>query len=523
MEQKPDRRPDILLIVSDQHNPSFLGCYGDGLAQTPNLDRLAAGGVLFEQAYCNSPLCGPSRQSFKTGRYPGELGCWDNSGTLASDVPTFAHALGIAGYEVALAGRCHWRGPDQRHGFEPRLVGDVTTAYWAGLHNYWLRVRDKDYCIYPLQSRSFLTHFSGPGDSQILEFDRAVLKASLEFVRERSARANRRPYCLLVGFSAPKNPFVCPPELFELYDGKVPAPSLPDDHLDRLHPVYRRALKNANLESLPLGDVIRVRTAYYGLVTFTDNLVGKLLAELERSGLRENTLVSYFPDHGEMAGEHGLWWKNSLYDGASRVPWIVSLPRELPEGIRVQQPVSLVDLFPSLCDWTGAPSPPGLRGRSLNELILGDPSFKDRAVISELYQGFPGVDLIARMVRKGPWKYNYYHGERPELFNLEQDPGEFCNLAEERMWRQTCDELRALALVGWDPQGIASLIRESRERTAYLSRWSRTVNPPDPDQWSGLHEPVPEEWLQNALDIPEYADWHNKRLRRTSTVSSGKQ
>ena len=121
-------KPDILMIVSDQHNASITGCYGDRLVKTPHIDRLAADGVLFERAYCPYPVCGPSRMSFKTGRYPYDIECWNNGSSLASDIPTFAHALGIAGYEVALDGRAHWIGPDQRHGFESRLVGDISES-----------------------------------------------------------------------------------------------------------------------------------------------------------------------------------------------------------------------------------------------------------------------------------------------------------------------------------------------------------------------------------------------------------
>src|ERR1700733_4471197 len=131
VSNKDNGKPDILLIIGDQHSGSVAGCYGDPIVKTPTLDRLAREGVLFERAYCNYPVCGPSRNSFSTGRYPYQIGCWDNSCTAASDVPTFAHALGIAGYEVVLDGRAHWHGPDQRHGFEERLVGDVSEMYWS--------------------------------------------------------------------------------------------------------------------------------------------------------------------------------------------------------------------------------------------------------------------------------------------------------------------------------------------------------------------------------------------------------
>ena len=508
MGKEDDSKPDILMIVSDQHNASITGCYGDPLVRTPNIDKLAAEGVLFERAYCPYPVCGPSRQAFKAGRYPYEIECWDNSSSLASDVPTFAHALGIAGYEVVLDGRAHWHGPDQRHGFEDRLVGDINSSYWSPEYENWNWVTVRDMTYLPSiegQYRPSVTALSGPGGSQFQEYDKVVLDAALKFIRERSQQSDRRPFCLLVGFFSPHYWFTCPPEDFVLYDGKVDAPPLPDDHAASLHPYHRRIIANADLEAIPLEDVRRTRAAYYGLVTFTDRMVGRLLDALQQGGLRDDTLIFYFTDHGEMAGEHGLWWKHSFYEGASRVPFIVSWPGRFPAGRRVKELVTLVDLFPSLCDWTGAPRPPGLTGHSLAPLIQGEESDQERAVFSELYLGFPGVPVIARMVRKGPWKYNYYHGESPELFNLEKDPAEFRNLANEPQYQDVCEELEMLVLEGWNPEEVLSKALEHRERVEYLRQWTNAVNPPDPDHWDGMKPPFPDEWKENALAIPEYA------------------
>ena len=508
MGKKREERPDILMIVSDQHNASITGCYGDPLVRTPNIDRLAAEGVLFERAYCPYPVCAPSRQAFKSGRYPFDIECWDNSAPLASDIPTFAHALGIAGYEVVADGRVHWHGPDQRHGFENRLVGDMCEAYWGNMNDRWVQVKDKIY-LTGIEGfcRPSITVFSGPGGSQYQQFDKVVLDGALKFLRDRSQRTERRPFCLLVGFESPHYWFTCPPEDFELYDGKVGAPPLPHDHPQSLHPYHGRIIANGGLESIPLEDVTRTRAAYYGLVTFTDRLVGQLLDALEQDGLKDNTLVFYFTDHGEMAAEHGLWWKNSFYEGASRVPLIVSRPGRFPAGKRVEELVNLVDLFPSLCDWTGAPRPPGLMGRSLDPLMRGEKWGQKRAVFSELYGGFPGVHVVARMVRKGPWKYNYYHGEPGELFNLEDDPLEFHNLADDRTYQDVRNELETLVLKDWDPEEVSVRLREHRERIKYLGQWGRRVNPPDPDEWEGMKPPFPDEWRRNALAVPEYARW----------------
>ena len=514
MSQKSDQKPDILIILSDQHSASITGCYGDPVVKTPNIDRLAAEGALFEQAYCPLPVCAPSRMSLMTGRYPHDIECWDNAAALASDIPTFAHALGIAGYEVVINGRAHWNGPDQRHGFKDRLVGDVSQSYWGGGANeWWVRVKDTTY-LTGMEGfyRPAITTFSGPGWSQFLDYDTAVLGAALNFIAERSRQSDRDPFCLVVGFSSPHYWFACPQEDYDLYDGKIDAPLLPDDHPESLHPSNREMVIAAGLESIPLEDVIRTRTAYYGLVTFTDRMIGQLVDALEHNGLKDNTLTLYSTDHGEMAGEHGMWWKHNFYEGASHIPLIVSFPGRLPQGKRVAEPVSLVDVLPSLCDWTGAPPPPKLAGRSLDSLIKGEKWPDERAVFSELYRRFPGESaVVARMVRQGVWKYNYYHGQPSEMFNLEEDPREFHNVAEAPAYRDIRGKLEKLVLEGWDPEEILPKLREFKQGVDYLEQWTRAVNPPDPDQWEGMKPPFPEEWRQNALSLPEYTNWLRKR------------
>ena len=502
---KDDKKPDILMIISDQHNASITGCYGDPIVKTPNLDRLASDGVLFERAYCSYPVCGPSRQSFFTGRYPYDIRCWDNKSTLASDIPTFAHALGIAGYEVVLNGRAHWHGPDQLHGFEDRLVGDINESYWGRSYDRWVKVGDKTYLVDGIVQRLGITHFSGPGGSQYQEFDKVVNDAALKFLKSRSEQHDRRPFCLAVAYMSPHHWFTCPPEDYQLYEGKIGDALLPGDHPESLHPFNRNRIHNSGFELIPKEDVIRSRTAYYGLVTFTDRMIGQLLQSLEKYRLKENTLILYFSDHGEMAGEHGMWWKHTFYEGASRVPFIVSFPGRFPEGKRLEHLISLVDLFPSLCDWTGAPPPPGLAGSSLHGLIQGEKQ-GEGMVFSELYIGKP-----MRMVRKGPWKYNFYYGEAPELFNLEEDPGEFRNLAGDAKHRNLCKELENLVLDGWNPEEISSAMREEKERVNYLKQWTEAVNPPDPGQWEGMKPSFPEEWKENATSLPEYVEWKRER------------
>ena len=177
-------RPDILLIVSDQHQAAITGCYGDPIVQTPHLDGLASEGVRFQNAYCSSPVCGPSRQSFLTGLYPHQISCWTNNSALPSDIPTYAHALTMAGYEVVLDGRAHFRGPDQRHGFEKRLVGDINSSLWGKTADRWVRVGETGYEVDSSAfERPSITVFSGPGGGQFQDYDAAVLDAGVDFIK----------------------------------------------------------------------------------------------------------------------------------------------------------------------------------------------------------------------------------------------------------------------------------------------------------------------------------------------------
>lgn len=180
--------------------------------------------------------------------------------------------------------------------------------------------------------------------------------------------------------------------------------------------------------------------------------------------------------------------------------------------------VSFVDIFLSLCDWTDAPAPQGLAGHSLDALIHGEHPDDQRGVFSELYGGFPRVSVVARMVRKGPWEYNFYQKEPPELFNLEKDPSEWHNLSHDPDYHDVCQELETQVLEGWDPEDILSRLREHQERFQYFRKWTEAVNPPDPDQWDGSKPPFPDEWRQNTLSLPEYIHW--KREREKDAVTS---
>ena len=474
----PDQ-PNFLVIMSDQHNRRYMGCAGDPIVRTPHLDALAERGVLFENTYCASPLCVPSRMTFLTGRHSSDIEVWSNACFLRSDIPTFAHGLGLAGYETVLGGRMHFVGPDQRHGFEARIIGDVSGPFPGG--------PGPDLGHIPTgttgQSRNSV-EISGPGRTAYQAYDVAVTEACREFIARRDRTGHDRPFCLVMGYVLPHCPFICPRDLYDEYYHRVEVPAVPEGYLDRLHPAIRLWREKRGVNGLGDDAVRRARAAYYGLVTFMDGLIGRLLEALASTSFADNTAVIYLSDHGEMAGEHGMWWKSSFYEGSSGVPMIASFPGRFNEGRRVDALASLLDVGPTLIDLAGGDPLPDAAGRSLRCFLEGggrSPGWSDE-VFSENYSG--ADEPPGRMVRQGPWKLNSYHGyDEPQLFNLAEDPGEF----EDRAGDPDCAGVREALLArvreGWDGSAIGPKLQRRAGGRRVLRRWAGAVKHDVADFW----------------------------------------
>ncbi len=469
--------PNILLIMSDQHHPHILGSEGDRFVRTPTLDRLAAEGVSFSNAYCQSPLCVPSRMSFITARQCSDIRVWSNGCVLPPDVPTFVHGLGLAGYENVLCGRMHFNGPDQRRGFHSRIIGDVDgnlghiPSATAGQTKAGVEV-------------------AGPGRTSYSAYDDAVTESCRRFLRDRAAAKNNRPFFLTVGYVLPHCPYICPKRLFDEYYEKVDVPRLPSGYLDRLHPAMRLWRQHRGVDELTDEQVRTARAAYYGLVTYMDERIGEVLDTLKESGLAEDTVVVYTSDHGEMAGEHRMWWKSSFYEGSVGVPLIMSWPGRFSRSKRVGEVVSLVDVGPTLLDIAGGEPLPEVSGRSLAGFLRGSggvPDWPDVA-FSE-YCGLEN-DGPAFMVRRGPWKLNYYHGyDVPQLFNLDADPGEWQDRAADPACANVRNELMGIVRRAWSGDVVEQAMRRKALAVKMFARW-RDAIPPEarsrssaPDQW----------------------------------------
>ena len=430
--------------MSDEHDPAVTGCYGHPLVQTPNLDRLAAEGVLFENAYCNNPICVPSRMSFLTGKYASDVNIYDNGSPLASDIPTFAHYLEASGYDTTLCGRMHMVGPDRLHGFGQRLLDDKNE--WVDLRQGPVRT--------PQARRGSNSHVTecGPGPPRWLDYDRTVTDLSERFLRDKAGHAADRPWCLVASFMYPHFPLYAPQEYLDLYSpDRIDMPETGDELLENQHPAIQQ-LRYFFRNDQPFPEELTraALASYYALVTLTDEHIGRLLSIVDNSSLQESTVVLYISDHGEMAGQHGIWQKQCFYESSVRVPLVVRGP-QLTQGNRVPGNVSLVDIMPTLLDLAETQVPEGLRGRSLLPALRGEP-LQDEVAIAEYHaQGMLSAGYMAKM---GNLKYNHYVGLPSQLFDLEADPYETTNLAGRPDWAPRQERLHQALLTRLDPDEV---------------------------------------------------------------------
>lgn len=412
---------DILLYISDQHAYEMQGYGGNDLVRTPNLDRIAHEGTAFMNAVTPYPVCVPARMSMLSCLHASTVEVYTNNTALDSNTPTFLHSLNIAGYETVLCGRMHFVGGDQRHGFSKRIAGDITQVF----HNRPDRIKEERgvHDKTPQNAPNSLKYMGG-GNSPTQEFDRYVVDQALDYLQG----SYDRPQFISVGTYGPHHPFVAPKELYEYYHDKV---SIPYETLDLPeHPALRNNFRDTSEE------VIRAaRAAYYGMVEFEDQLIGKVYDAfneyLHRNG-REGVFV-YVSDHGEHAGNRGYYGKNTFYDCSVHIPMIFA-GTNITAGARRYGAVSLLDLGETLIDLAGGPHLPREDGRSLLGELHGDEDDLERVTLSEtggnyLLQEF----TYGQMGKYRQYKYIHYDGfdENDVLYDLEKDPLESINVISE--------------------------------------------------------------------------------------------
>ena len=438
------KQPNFLLICSDQHNVRTVGAYGNPVIATPHLDQLCSKGVRFEAAYCNSPICGPSRMSFLSGKFPFHCDAFHNGCVLDSRLPTLATLLAGAGYHTALAGRMHLNGPDQHHGFVERVFGDVMPYAFHGLGRGLPHAPlegDLGHCEKPDPLRVV-----GSGMTSFIPSDRTVTAATCAWLESYAASSSRRPFLMMAGLFNPHCPYIAPADLYQKYAGRVTVPPVTAEQVEAMPAVHRDYLKRIDILNIPPENLNKAAAAYYGLVELVDQQVGAMLAVLERTGLLDNTIVIYFSDHGEMMGEHGRWHKQCFYEASARVPLVIRHPDFTSSaGRTAATPVTLVDLLPTLVEWGGARLDYAVDGASLTPDMQSGTPAAARPALTEYYDWPFGN----RMARDGDWKLNY-HGqdEYCELFDLKNDPGEMSNLAADPKAAERLTALQRLVFSG---------------------------------------------------------------------------
>ena len=338
-------RPNILFIQTDQLSAPRLRCYGDEISIAPHIDRLAREGVVFEDSYCNYPLCAPSRFSMMAGQLASKIGAYDNGAEFPSTIPTFAHYLRALGYKTCLSGKMHFIGADQLHGFDQRLTSDIYPGdfVWAA---DWDEEQHRD-----TNGPSAVTIAGTCANSVQIDYDEQVAERACDWLA-RNTGEQEQPFLLTVSFTHPHDPFVCTEEYWSLYEnadiGMPRTPPAGDPHSLRM-------LHQYGITDYPFTDdqIMTARRGYYGSISYVDHKIGQVLTALEASGQAENTVVIVTSDHGEMLGEHGLWMKKVFYEQSLKVPMIAWAPSRFGPR-RVAGLVSLVDFLPTLVGFANA-------------------------------------------------------------------------------------------------------------------------------------------------------------------------
>ncbi|KAK2808448.1 hypothetical protein FQN50_004656 [Emmonsiellopsis sp. PD_5] len=422
------KKPNILYIMADQMAAPLLSLYdSNSPIKTPNLDRLAREGVVFDSAYCNSPLCAPSRFTMVTGQLPSKIGGYDNASDLPADTPTYAHYLRKEGYHTALSGKMHFAGPDQLHGYEQRLTSDIYPGDYGWTVN-WDEPEIRPDWYHDMSS----VMQAGPCvRTNQLDYDDEVIYKATQYLYDHARHRTEQPFCLTVSMTHPHDPYAMTRDYWDLYeDVDIPLPKTPAMPQDKQDPHSKRVLKCIDLlgKEIPEERILAARRAYFAACSYVDAQVGKLLTTLKNCDLADDTIVVFTGDHGDMLGERGLWYKMVWYEMAARVPMFVYAPgRYAPK--RVKENVSTMDLLPTFVAMTGGDMHGELPidGVSLMPYIFDGPGEKPDTVLGEYMA--EGTLAPVVMIRRGEWKFIYSPIDPPMLFNVAEDPSESRNLA----------------------------------------------------------------------------------------------
>ena len=438
--------PDVLLIVSDDLTATTLGCYGNEVCRTPNIDALAARGAVFERAYCQFPVCGPSRAAMMSGCYPAAVGVVGNGSAARfaeaiGDRPTLPMRFSAAGYHAARVSKIYHMlipgnitegvaGPDHAASWDSTFNAQSDEWFSPGEKTHYSSERlnfdrDRHYRL-GFGTAFYEVRLSTDGAEQA---DEQAVREAGRILRQTPAD---QPLFLAVGLIRPHVPLVAPAAIFDHYPPEsVPLPDVPDGDLDDIPKPGRGRVAGAKLskESNARGAM----AAYYACVEYMDANVGRLLKSLEESGRADNTLVVFCSDHGYHLGEHGMWSKLHLHEESARIPLIVAGP-DVPAA-RHNALAEQIDLYPTLCDYAGLDTPDWVQGRSLMPVIRGEAESVREAAFSTVGRG----DLV----RTDRFAYMRYNDGGEELYDMRADPKQHTNLAADATFEADRSRLSA--------------------------------------------------------------------------------
>lgn len=495
------KKPNILFIQADQLAPQALSFHGNTVSKTPNLDRLMREAVVFSSAYCNSPICSPSRFAMLSGRLPTQIEAWDNAAEFHSEIPTFAHTLRLQGYHTVLAGKMHFVGADQLHGFEERITTDVYPADFGWAPNWDEERTGKRN---PLFFETFLSVAEADWvhSSMQMDFDEEVafkvIRKLRQMARKKTAQLHKngedcatlgtdgvggtsepRPFFILASFTEPHDPYSGPKEFWDLYEGvEIDKPHVPFIPREKRDPHGQRiydCMDNGDYD-ITEERIIKSKRAYYSMLSYVDHKVGEILKTLDQEGLTDDTMIVFTADHGDMQGERGMWFKETFHERATRVPLFfhtsAKFRQKYPLDLRptvIKHNVSLADLLPTFVHMTAGDMwkealPQYVDGCSLLASLTGSPLTCESAKKDMIYCEYTSEMIPGGwyMVKRGSLKL-IYSGQPALLFDLAKDPHEMTNLAEQEDYGKEFAEMLKIAQARWpDINGLTERILKSQ-------------------------------------------------------------
>lgn len=450
---------NLLVLLSDEHNKRMLGISGHSHVQTPNLDKLATQGTLFENAYCNSPICVPSRAILATGRYNSEIGYWDNADPYDGKIPSWGHRAVEGNCDAISIGKLHFLDDQAPTGFSEQInplnvvngVGDL-----LGLIRQELPVR---------KGAANMAKDVGSGETTYSNYDKKIAEDAKKWISNR--KKTDKPWVLFVSFVCPHFPLIAPEEFYNMYpENEMPWPILYEEEKRSQHPYYKAMRKCMNYDDYFDEEKVRKATsAYFGLCSFLDHNIGIVLSALEKSEFSDETNIIYTSDHGDALGMRGMWGKSTMFEESAGIPMIIKGPN-VPKSKKSKTPVSLVDIFPTVIDSLKLDknsTDNNLPGMSLLK-ISNDKDDYERIVLSEYHAAASPVGAF--MLRKGKYKYVYFaEGYSSQLFNLEEDQYEENDLALDLNYKAILEEFHGHLIKICDPEVVNKRAKKEQLET----------------------------------------------------------